>query len=82
MTFDEYVEFADRVLTPDFAEYVERVLAQKKPHHVVIGMSDLLLWLSDGWEELGDCVGSRISERTFRRKADGARVSVVVTWEE
>jgi hypothetical protein len=64
-----------------FEEYVEKTLAQTKPHHVLLNVCDWLLWQSDEWEEIGDSTGSTSGERRFRRVADGAVVEVYVRTE-
>lgn len=61
-----------------FEEYVEKTLAQKKPHHVVLNVVDWLIWRSDEWEEAEDGLGSASGHRVLRRIADGATVRVDV----
>ena len=65
-----------------FEEYVTKTLAQDKPHHVIANVLDWLLWQSDEWEEIADCLGSSSSQRTFRHLPSGQTVEVDVVWME
>lgn len=65
-----------------FEEYTRKILSQKKPHHVIGGMIDLLGWLSDEWEEVSDFLGSSSSQRVLRRISDGQTVEVDIVWRE